>query len=411
MLLKHRVKTAFTGLTTNKSRSLLTILGIVIGITAIIIVMSIGQGARNLILGQIEGLGATTINIEPGKQPNGPSDYAEIYTESLKQRDIEALSNPGNVQGVKNITPMIVHPVTLLYESETKRGAITGGSEVMSTLLGVYPEEGEFFNADDVRQKARVVVIGSKIKEDLFGPSDAVGKTIRIKEQSFRVIGVFPDKGQTILNINEMVVAPYTTVQQYITGKNFYNAILLQATTKESIPRVVYDIKATLRELHNITDPVNDDFHLTTQEDAVKIVGTITTVLTALLGSVAAISLVVGGIGIMNIMLVSVSERTREIGLRKALGATEQDILTQFLIEAIMLTGFGGVIGIILGAGISFLVALVLSSTVAAGWAFTFPVSAAILGLVVSGVIGLVFGIYPAKRAAQKSPMEALRYE
>jgi putative ABC transport system permease protein len=213
------------------------------------------------------------------------------------------------------------------------------------------------------------------------------------------------------MTVNEMILVPYTTAQQYLTGTTHFNSIIVQAETEEIVPRVVHDIEATLRESHSITDPDNDDFYVSTPDDAAAIVGTITLVLTALLGSVAGISLVVGGIGIMNIMLVSVSERTREIGLRKALGATEKDILIQFLLESIILTGFGGVIGIILGAAISYVAALVLSSTVATDWTFAFPISAAVLGLGVSGFIGLVFGIYPAKRAAAKSPMEALRYE
>jgi putative ABC transport system permease protein len=411
MIFKHRVKTAFTGLTTNKSRSLLTILGIVIGITAIIIVMSIGQGAENLILGQIEGLGATTISIDPGRQPEGPSSFAELYTDSLKPKDIDALMKPSNVQGLKRISPMVMLPISIVFENDSERATVLGASEEITTIMDIQPVQGQFFTIDDVRQKSRVAILGSKVKENLFGLSDAVGRTIRIKDQTFRIIGVFPDSGASLFSVNEMVLTPYTTAQQYLTGTSHFNSVLAQAESEEIVPRVVYDIEATLRESHGITDPKNDDFNVSTPEDAAAIVGTITTVLTALLGSVAAISLVVGGIGIMNIMLVSVSERTREIGLRKALGATEQDILTQFLIESVLLTGFGGIIGILLGAGISFLAALVLSSTVAEDWTFTFPISAAILGLGVSGFIGLVFGIYPAKRAAQKSPMEALRYE
>ncbi len=412
MTIQDILKTSFNGLRVNKSRSALTILGIVIGITAIILIMAVGQSASDLILNQIRGLGSTTIVVEAGREPQGPSDFAELFTDSLKQRDVDAIKNPSFVQGIKELTPEIIQVAPVTYENETIRTNILGASEVSAKVLDIYPSEGAFFTDEDIKQRASLAVIGSEVKRKLFGQSNAVGEKIKIKNKSFRVIGVLSPKGQVLFfNVDDMIIIPYTTGQKYIAGINYFNAIVIRAESEEIVPQVVQDIKKTLRENHEITDSSKDDFHVMTQQDAADRVKTVTGVLTTLLVAVAAISLLVGGIGIMNIMLVSVTERTREIGLRKAIGATNDDILIQFLTESIMLTGIGGMIGIVLGASLSLLTSLVLTKLVGLAWTFRFPIMAALLGISVSTFVGLIFGIYPAKQAAKKSPIEALRYE
>ncbi|MEI6238657.1 MAG: ABC transporter permease [bacterium] len=412
MRIKYSIKTALTGLTANKTRSALTILGIVIGITAIILIMSLGQGAQNLILGQIQGMGSKTIVIMPGRQPKGPSDTAQMFSDSLKDKDIDALKKKVNVPTAGRIMPMVLGASTGIYEEQTYRLTIFGASEDMSKIFDVAVEKGEFISADDVKGVASVVVLGSKVKEELFGNNDAVGKRIKMQGKSLRVVGVLPSKGQvSFFNFDETAIIPYTTAMQYIFGKKSYDRIVVESDTTENIPRTVADIEATIRNSHSITDTTKDDFHVETQADIANRLSTITDVLTLFLIAVAAISLVVGGVGIMNIMLVSVTERTKEIGLRKAVGATERDILAQFLFEAVVLTGLGGIVGIIIGTAFSIFASLLILKFTTLDWTFSFPYSAAVLGLVVSATIGLVFGIYPARKAAEKSPIEALRYE
>lgn len=413
MKLYSQLKIAIKGLQTHKSRSALTILGIVIGITSIILVMAIGNGAQDLILDQIRGMGTRTISVEPGRMPQGLSDFAEVYTESLKDREADAIKNKNNVRGDNEVSPFVYMNETVSYGNEKMRTMIEGADQLWMDILDINVEEGVMFTEEDIKQMSRVAVIGHNVKEELFGDSDAIGERVKIKDQNIKIIGVLPPIGvKMMMNIDDIITMPYTTVQKVLMGISHYHAILVRAESEDMVPGIVQDIKDTIREMHNITDPDKDDFHVGTMEDAMQTIGSVTSALALLLIAIAAISLVVGGVGIMNIMLVSVTERTREIGLRKAIGATRQDIITQFLMESIILTTIGGIVGITLGAALAWIIGWGIREFGGfVSWQFHFPISAVFLGIGVAGSVGLIFGLYPAKKAANKSPIEALRYE
>ncbi|MEK7093242.1 MAG: ABC transporter permease [Patescibacteria group bacterium] len=408
------IKTSLGALGANKGRSALTILGIVIGVAAIVLIMSLGAGAQTVITGQLGGLGADLVVVRPGRQPTGPSDFAQtLFANSLKARDVELLRQKTNVPDLIAAVPALIVPGSVTYGSYTSHPEVLGWSaQFMGDVFGVFPEEGEFFTQADIDAKASVVVIGSGVAEDLFGFNDPIGKNVKIGDRNFRVVGVLPSKGQvSLFDLNKLAIIPYTSAQTYLLGIDYYHEVMVRASSAAAVPHMVEDITLTLRAAHHITDPAKDDFFVVTQQGIVEQVQTILSALTAFLTMVVAISLVVGGIGVMNIMLVSVTERTREIGLRKAVGATDSDILRQFLTEAIFLTVAGGIAGVLIGSSLGFLITLALGSALGIEWTFTFPYVGALLAVGVSTLVGLVFGIYPARQASRKNPIEALRYE
>ena len=407
MTFKDRLASAVEGISVHKSRSILTVLGVVIGITAIMVVLSVGSGAEQLIVGEIQSFGPRNVFLVPGQQSSGPG--GTLSNDSLTLKDYEDLQN---LPHVASVVPYVVSNVVSSFESETYGGLIIGSTEKLFDVFALSVSEGRPFDVFDVSSRAGVAVIGQDIKEELFGFQNPLGEKIKVKDIPLTVVGVIEKKGQgSSLNFDSAILSPYTVVQQSIMGIRYFHRMTIEADTVSAVSRLVQDIEILIRNNHNIDDPEKDDFFVQTQDDLVESVTMITDVVTALLFLVAAISLLVGGIGIMNVMFVSVTERTREIGLRKALGATRDDILYQFLYEALLLTGGGGVVGIAMGALLSFVSSFALKTFADISFPFIFSISGAIIGVVISIGIGLFFGVFPARQAAQKSPIEAIKYE
>lgn len=397
----------YSALFANKVRTGLTILGIIIGIGSVIAMVSIGQGAQNSIESSIESIGSNLLVVMPGAQ-RGPGTTVSAgrgSARSLKLSDYEAIKK--NVSSVKAIAPSVSKRYQVTAKGTNTNTSIEGTVSDYTIVRNVEIDLGYFITDQNVKNGSKVAVLGPTTRDDLFGEgSDPVGQTVRINKIDFKVIGVTKTKGGSgPTNQDDIIYIPVSTAQRYFSGDEYLSSINIAAESADVMTNIQDDVTNLLIELHRIKDPTLLDFNIMNQADMVATASTVTTTLTLLLSAIAGISLVVGGIGIMNMMLTTVTERTREIGLRKAIGAKRKDIELQFLIEAVMITFTGGLLGVICG----WLISLGISYTGVIEATVT-PM-AVLLAFGVSATIGIVFGYYPAYRAARLNPIDALRYE
>ena len=409
------LRIAASGLLANRMRSSLTMLGILIGVAAVILLVAVGNGASVSINNQIQSLGANVIYVYPANARSvGGVSQGFGSAQTLTQGDVDAINSRQQDPDVVAAIPITQTAGQITYQSQNYFAPTTGTTVDFPTVRNYQVAEGSFFTQDDVSAAHRVVVIGQTVATNVFGTTDPVGQTIKISRQSFSVIGVFASKGGSGLGSQDnVVVAPITTVWAYLTGARgkVVSQIVASASSASTVTQAETEITTILLQRHQISDPAQADFQMQSQQDILNQANSIATALTLVLGAIAGISLVVGGIGIMNIMLVTVTERTREIGIRKAIGARRGDVLVQFLIEAMVLSGLGGALGIAIGALLA-TEAPRIPAIAASG--FPAPVvsgPSVLLAFGVSVGIGLFFGIYPANRAARLHPIEALRYE
>jgi putative ABC transport system permease protein len=413
--LYEALRMAASGLLANRLRSALTMLGILIGVSAVILLVAVGNGASIQINNQIQSLGANVIYVFPSNA-RGTGGVSQGFGtgQTLTQSDVDAINLRQQDPDVVAAIPIAQTGGQITYGSQNYFAPTTGTTAAFAQVRDYQIAEGSMFTDDDVTSVHRVVVLGQTVVDNLFAGQDPIGQTIKISRQSFRVVGVFAAKGGTGFGSQDnVVVAPITTVWAYLTGARgkVISQIVASAASPSTVTQAETEITTILMERHGISDASQADFQLQSQQDILNQATSIATALTLVLGAIAGISLVVGGIGIMNIMLVTVTERTREIGIRKAIGARRRDILVQFLIEAMVLSGLGGALGIALGA---LLAHAAPSVPGLASSSFPTPVvspPSVVLAFVVSVAIGLFFGIYPANRAARLHPIEALRYE
>ena len=395
---------AWASLIANKMRSILTMLGIIIGVAAVIALVSIGNGVKQDIQNSISSLGSNLLMVMPGA-PRTPGVRPSAGSmKSLKVADYEAIAK---LDGVKAASPMTNGTYVVIYQNKNWTTSVSGVNANYLDVNNWSMKSGRFLSDKNIQNRERVAVVGKTVVKNLFGDENPVGAEIRVKNIPFRIIGVLNSKGSGAMgnDQDDMVIIPYTTAMERVEGVDYLRMIYVVGKDENGIDRLQSDIENLLRVRHGIKDTNLDDFNIQNMNSIMETMEETTGTLTLFLGAVAAISLVVGGIGIMNIMLVSVTERTREIGVRKALGATYSVIVTQFLIEAVVISLMGGIIGIILGIGSSKLIGM------ASGMSTVISIPTIVMSFAFSMAIGLIFGIYPARKAAKLNPIDSLHYE
>jgi len=415
------IKLVIKNLLARKGRSMLTILGIVIGVAGVIIIIALGAGAQSLILGQVTKLGSNLLFVEPTKNTDNGAPIPGLIISTLVNNDVDALRSTSRVPHAAAVSAYVSGMASVTWENKSVDTTFSGTDYLYPKVTNFTMSSGDFFGQQDDQGAANVVVLGSKVSDELFGGTgvNPIGQVIKVKSSiqtkaggiPLRVIGVIASRGSSFFqDQDDMIFLPLALGQEQVLGIHYLQGVYIKVDSADNIDQTVADITSVLKQQHHIQNDVDMDFAVRNQADAVKILSTITNALSLFLIAMAAISLVVGGIGILNIMMVTVGERTREIGLRKAVGATNKVIRNQFLLEASMLTGLGGVIGIIIGVFISYLLSL-LMHYLGYDWAFVISWVSIVLAVGVSILTGIIFGLMPAFKASKLDPIEALRYE